>query len=172
MAPLFLSHSRIRIRTGTRMRGGVGTVRAVAALTALTALATGCRNDTAPAWEYPELGTALRSLSHDLDEDCAETDPARCLEGLDRIGVLADRAFAEVLDHKLLDRGYVAAMNDLAGARRLRLAAAHEARARRDPHYLPLRRAVHAERLAYRRLLAELESLRTAPPPGDGTQPV
>ncbi|MEV6733651.1 MULTISPECIES: hypothetical protein [unclassified Streptomyces] len=144
----------------------------MAAFAALTALATGCRNDTAPAWEYPELGTTLRSLSHHLDEGCAETAPASCVDELDRLGGLAEQAFAEVLDHKLLAGGYVAAMNDLAGARELRLAAAQEARARRDPHYLPFRHAVQAERLAYRRLLAELESLRTAPPPGDGTEPV
>ncbi|MCX5151047.1 MULTISPECIES: hypothetical protein [unclassified Streptomyces] len=171
MTPLFLSCRRVRIR----LPRGAGTVRAVAAcaaLTALTALATGCRNDTAPPWEYPELGATLRSLSHDLDEGCAETAPARCVDELDRLGVLAERAFAEVLDHKLLAGGYVAAMDDLAGARELRLAAAQEALARRDPHYLPFRQAVRAERLAYGRLLAELESLRTAPPPADGTEPV
>ncbi|MFE6846788.1 hypothetical protein [Streptomyces sp. NPDC057686] len=165
----------MRIRVRIRVRRGAGTVRAVAAfaaVTALTALVTGCRNDTAPAWEYPDLGTTLRSLSRDLDEGCTEEAPASCVDGLDRLGVLAQRAFAEVLDHRLLAGGYVAAMDDLAAARERRVAAAQEARARRDPHYLPFRHAVQAERLAYWRLLAELENLRTAPPAGDATQPV
>ncbi|MER7463382.1 hypothetical protein [Streptomyces sp. NPDC097981] len=144
----------------------------MAALAALAALTTGCRNDTAPAWGYPELGTTLKSLARGLDEDCDEQAPESCVAGLERLGVLAERAFAEVLDHKLLDGACVRAMNDLDGARELRVAAAGEARARHDPHYLPFRHAVRAERFAYRRLLAELESLRTAPPPGDGTQPV
>ncbi|MEV0411646.1 hypothetical protein AB0I68_12815 [Streptomyces sp. NPDC050448] len=144
----------------------------MAALAALAALTTGCRNDTAPAWGYPELSATLRSLSRHLDEGCTETPPASCADELDRLGVLAEQAFSEVLDHRLLDGGYLEAMNDLDGARELRVAAAREARSRHDPHYLPLRRAVLAERLAYRRLLAELESLRTAPPPGDGTEPV
>lgn len=155
-----------------RVCGGAGTIRAVAALAALAALATGCRNDTAPAWGYPELGATLSSLSRDLDEGCAETVPASCVAGLDRLGVLAERAFAEALDRELLDTGYVEAINAVDAAKQLRVAAAREARARRDPHYLPFRHAVLAERLAYRRLLAELEGLRTAPPPGDGTDPV
>ncbi|KPI12809.1 hypothetical protein OV450_0155 [Actinobacteria bacterium OV450] len=155
-----------------RVRGAGGTLRAVAVFVALGALATGCRNDTAPPWGYPELGATLRALTRDLDEGCAETAPSGCLAGLDRLGVLAERAFAQVLDHRLLDVGYVVAMHDVEGARGVRVAAAREARVRRDPHYLPLRRAVLAERLAYRRLLAALEGLRTAPPPGDGTGPV
>ncbi|MFE2143739.1 hypothetical protein ACFXA3_18725 [Streptomyces sp. NPDC059456] len=144
----------------------------MAAVAALGALATGCRNDTAPAWGYPELGATLASLSRGLDEGCAEAAPASCAAALDRLGVLAERAFAEVLDHRLLDAGYVAALHDVEGARELRVAAAREARDRHDPHHLPLRRAVLAEQLAYRRLLAALEGLRTAPPPGDGTGPV
>ncbi|MEU9304627.1 hypothetical protein [Streptomyces sp. NPDC048269] len=143
----------------------------MASIAVLVALATGCRNDAAPSWGYPELGTTLGSLSRALEEGCAGTAPASCADGLDRIDALADHAFDEVLDHRLLDDAYVEARNEVDRARELRLAAAAQARSRRDPHYLPLGRAVAAERLAYRHLLAALESVRTAPPPGDGTEP-
>ncbi|MEU7555369.1 hypothetical protein AB0B01_24015 [Streptomyces sp. NPDC044571] len=144
----------------------------MASFAVLAAFATGCRNDSAPAWGYPELRTTLGSLSRALEEGCDDTTPESCVAELDRLGELADRAFGEVLDHRLLDSRYVDAKNELDRARELRAAAAEEARARRDPHYLPFRRAVAAERLACRRLLAALESVRTAPPPGDGTEPV
>ncbi|MFB6559914.1 MULTISPECIES: hypothetical protein [unclassified Streptomyces] len=145
----------------------------MAALTACTALVAGCGGDTAPDWGYPELGKSLRSLNRDVDEACgpAET-PESCAEDLDRLTAPTERAFAQVLEHKLLDVGTVAAMNELDRARELRAAAAEEARSRQDPHHLPLARAVAAEKLAYQRLLDELERLRTAPPPGDGTDPV
>ncbi len=162
MTPCFIVRGRAR----------PGTVRAVASFAVLAAFATGCRNDTAPAWGYPELKAALASLSRALEEDCAETAPESCVDDLDRLGELAERAFAEVLDRRLLDDGCVQAMNDLDRARELRIAAAGEARSRRDPRYLPFSRAVAAERLACQRLLAALESVRTAPPPGDGTGPV
>ncbi|MFD9355697.1 hypothetical protein [Streptomyces sp. NPDC060031] len=155
-----------------RGRAGPGTVRAVASVAALMVLATGCRDDAAPAWGYPELGATLGSLSQALEKGCTETAPASCADDLDRLDVLAERAFAEVLDHRLLDAAYVEARNEVDRARELRLAAAAQARSRRDPHHLPLRRAVAAERLAYRHLLAALERVRTAPPPGDGTEPV
>lgn len=149
-----------------------GAIRAVAACAALAALVTGCRNDTAPAWGYPELKNTLRSLSEGLHEGCDETTPASCTEHLDRLGALAERAFTQVLDHELVDGGYVTALNELDGARARRAAAEGRARSGHDPHYLPFTRAVRAERLAYAHLLAELERLRTAPPPGDGTEPV
>ncbi|MER6196161.1 hypothetical protein ABT234_02105 [Streptomyces sp. NPDC001586] len=155
-----------------RGSAGPGRVRAVACAAVLVALATGCRTDTAPAWGYPELGAALGSLSRALDEDCAGQASASCSGDLDRLDALAERAFAEVLDHRLLDEAYLAARSEVDRARRLRLAAAARARSSRDPHDLPLGRAVAAERLAYRHLLAALERLRTAPPPGDGTNPV
>ncbi|WP_314245003.1 hypothetical protein [Streptomyces sp. DSM 40907] len=148
-------------------------MRALAALAACAALVAGCGNDTAPDWGYPELAKTLRSLSRDLDAACERTEtPESCAEDLDRLTAPAERAFDQVLDHKLLDAGTVAAMNGLDRARELRIAAAAEARTRQDPQYLPLARAVAAEKLAYQRLLAELERLRTAPPPGDGTDPV
>ncbi|MFJ8015552.1 hypothetical protein [Streptomyces sp. NPDC096339] len=149
-----------------------GAIRAAAACAALAALVTGCRNDTVPAWGYPELRTTLRSLSDSLDEGCDETTPASCVNHLDRLGALAERAFTQVLDHKLLDAGYVAARNELDAARARRATTAEQAVSRHDPHHPPFRRAVRAERLAYEHLLAELERLRTAPPPGDGTDPV
>ncbi|MFD9724916.1 hypothetical protein [Streptomyces sp. NPDC059072] len=144
----------------------------MAVCAALAALATGCRNDAVPAWGYPELRTTLSALSESLDEGCAETTPASCVQHLDRLGALAERAFTQVLDHKLLDDGYVAALNELDGARARRATAARQALSRRDPHYPPFTRAVRAERRAYEHLLAELERLRTAPPAGDGTDPV
>lgn len=155
-----------------RGRAGPGTLRAVASAAVLVALAAGCRNDAAPSWGYPELGATLRSMSRTLEEGCAGTVPESCADALDRLDALAERAFAEVLDHRLLDDAYVGARHEVDRARRLRLAAAAQARSRRDPHYLPLGRAVAAERLAYRHLLAALERVRTAPPPGDGTEPV
>ncbi|MFB6614877.1 hypothetical protein ACIGFK_17855 [Streptomyces sp. NPDC085524] len=154
------------------MRVRPGAVGAVAACAALAALMTGCRNDAVPAWGYPELRTTLRSLSAVLEEGCDETAPASCAKHLDRLDALAERAFTQVLDHKLLDGGYVAALNELDDARARRAAAAGQAPSRHDPHHLPFRRAVQAERRAYEHLLAELERLRTAPPPGDGTEPV
>lgn len=148
-------------------------MRAVAALTACTALVAGCGGEAAPDWGYPELGKSLRSLSRDVDGACGRTEtPESCAEDLDRLTAPAERAFAQVLEHKLLDVDTVAEMNALDRARELRVAAAEEARSRQDPHHLPLARAVAAEKLAYQRLLDELERLRTAPPPGDGTDPV
>ncbi|MFF4388006.1 hypothetical protein ACFY0G_14665 [Streptomyces sp. NPDC001552] len=148
-------------------------MRAVAALTACTALVAGCGGDPAPDWGYPELGKGLRSLSRAVDGACGRTEtPESCAEDLDRLTAPTERAFAQVLEHELLDVGTVAAMNELDRARELRVAAAEEARSRQDPHHLPLARAVTAEKLAYQRLLDELERLRTAPPPGDGTDPV
>nr|WSX47993.1 hypothetical protein OG409_02930 [Streptomyces sp. NBC_00974] len=141
----------------------------MASVAALAALATGCRNDAEPAWGYPDLRATLRSLTRALEERCgAET----CAEDLDRLNALAERAFTEALDHRLLDDAYVEARNRVDRARHLRLAAAAQARSLRDPHYPPLERAQEAERLAYRQLLAALETLRTAPPPGEGTGPV
>ncbi|MFD9617645.1 hypothetical protein ACFWB2_10205 [Streptomyces virginiae] len=156
-----------------RMCPGAATMRAVAALAACTALMAGCGDDTAPDRAYPELATTLRALSHDLDEACGRTEtPESCAQDLDRLTAPTERAFAQVLDHKLLDVGTVDAMNALDRARELRAAAAREARSRQDPHHLPLARAVAAEKRAYQNLLAELERLRTAPPPGDRTDPV
>ncbi|MFK0258528.1 hypothetical protein [Streptomyces sp. NPDC090445] len=149
-----------------------GAVRAVASVAVLAAVATGCRNDTAPSWGYPDLKATLGSLSRALDEGCAGTAPERCADDLDRLGPLADRAFGQALEHRLLDAGYVDAVTDLARARELRVATAADARAGRDPRYTPFRRAVAAERIAYRHLLAALERVRTAPPPADGTDPV
>ncbi|MEU9162114.1 hypothetical protein AB0D29_17790 [Streptomyces sp. NPDC048424] len=158
-----------------RGSAGPGRVRAVACAAVLVALATGCRADTAPAWGYPELGATLGSLSRALDESCAGQAPASCSDDLDRLHALAERAFGEVLEHRLLDDAYLAAGNEVDRARGLRLAAAAKARSPHDPHDPhdpPLGRALAAERLAYRHLLAALERLRTAPPPGDGTDPV
>ncbi|MEU4729779.1 hypothetical protein [Streptomyces sp. NPDC023588] len=142
------------------------------ALTVLAACATACRNDTVPAWGYPELKATTTSISRALAEPCDEATPASCVDGLDRLGVLAEAAFGEVLDHELLDAGYVDATNGAARAKALRVAAARQARAHDDPHHLPFRRAVEAERRAYERLLAELRSVCSAPPPGDGLEPV
>ncbi|MGW0391044.1 hypothetical protein ACWDYJ_09090 [Streptomyces sp. NPDC003042] len=144
----------------------------MASVAVLVALATGCRNDATPAWGYPELGATLGSMSRALEEGCDGTAPESCADDLDRLDALAQRAFAEVLDHQLLDDAYLEARNEVDRARELRLAAAAHARSHGDPHYLPLGRAVAAERLAYRNLLAALERIRTAPPPGDGTEPV
>ncbi|MGW6842429.1 hypothetical protein [Streptomyces sp. NPDC054958] len=156
-----------------RVCAGAATMRAVAAVAACTALLAGCGNDTAPDRGYPELAKILRSLSRDLDEACGRTEsPESCAQDLDQLMAPTERAFAQVLDHKLLDGAAVAARDELDRARELRVAAAREARSRQDPGDLPLARAVTAEKLAYRRLLAELERLRTAPPPGDGTDPV
>lgn len=157
---------------GVPGRKGPGTVRAVASVAVLVFLATGCGNGTAPAWGYPELGATLASLSRALDEGCGAAAPERCAEDLDRLGVLADRAFAQVLDHRLLDAAYVDARNEVERTSEVRRAAAVRARSRRDPQHLPLVRALAAERLAYRHLLAALERLRAAPPPGEGTQAV
>ncbi|WP_405828585.1 hypothetical protein [Streptomyces sp. NBC_00105] len=159
-------------RSTARGSAGQGRVRAVACAAVLVALAPGCRNDAAPAWGYPELGATVRSLSRALDEGCAGQGPASCSDDLDRLDALAERALAEVLDQRLLDDAYVAATNEVRRTRRLRLAAAAQARSRRDPHHPPLARAVAAEVLAYRHLLTALERVRTAPPPGDGTDPV
>ncbi|MFD6970129.1 hypothetical protein [Streptomyces sp. NPDC059949] len=158
----------------TTRRGGAGrgTVRAAACVAVLMAVATGCRNDTAPAWGYPELGATLGSLARTLEEGCAGAAPEHCAGHLDRLDALAARAFAEVLDHRLLDDAYVRARTGVHRARELRLAASARARSLRDPHHPPLVRAVAAERLAYRRLLTALERVRAAPPPGDGTRPV
>ncbi len=158
--------------TTGRGRPGPGTVRAVVCVAVLMSVATGCRNDAAPAWGYPELGATLRSLSRALEEGCAGTAPEHCGGHLDRLDALADRAFAEVLDHRLLDDAYVGVRREVDRARERRLAAAARTRSLGDPHDLFLARAVAAERLAYRHLLTALERLRTAPPPGDGTQPV
>lgn len=155
-----------------RGRAGQGTVRAVASVAMLVALATGCRNDATPAWGYPELDATMGSLSRALEETCDGTASDGCADDLDRLDALAKRAFAEVLDHRLLDAGYVEARSEVDRAREFRLAAAAQARSPRDPNYLPFVRAVAAERLAYRRLLAELERVRTTPPPGDGMAPV
>ncbi|WP_327417952.1 hypothetical protein [Streptomyces sp. NBC_01233] len=155
-----------------RASAGPGRVRTVACAALLLALATGCRNDAAPAWGYPDLGATVRSLSRALGEGCAGKAPANCSDDLDRLDALAERAFSEVLDHRLLDDAYVAAWNEVRRTRQLRLAAAAQARSRRDPHHPPLARAVAAEELAYRHLLAALERVRTAPPAGDGTDPV
>ncbi|MFD9408133.1 hypothetical protein ACFWBN_14100 [Streptomyces sp. NPDC059989] len=165
MTPFRISHRRVR----------AGTIRAAASMASvatLAAFATACRNDTAPAWGYPELKATLGSFSRALDAPCDEAAPATCADELDRLGTLADLALGEVLDHRLLDPGCVEAKTALDRARALRAAAAGQALARRDPHHPPFRRAVVAERLAYERLLAALESVRTAPPPGDGTEPV
>ncbi|WP_404961567.1 hypothetical protein [Streptomyces sp. 147326] len=155
-----------------RGSAGPGRFRAVACAAVLVALATGCRNDAAPAWGYPELGATVRSLSRALEEGCAGQAPSSCSDDLDRLDVLAERAFAEVLDHRLLDDAYVTAGNEVRRTRQLRLAAAAQARSRRDPHHPPLARAIAAEELAYRHLLAELERVRTAPPQREGTDPV
>lgn len=172
MTPVLPPRGRVRARSG-RIRAGAALAGAFAALVGLV---TGCgTEDAAPAWGYPELRTTLRSFSRalqDLEEGCDETTPASCVDDLDRLHVLADRAFAQVLDHKLLDREYVEAVNALDKARRLRLTAAEEARSGNDPHAFPFRHAVLAEWLGYEHLLAQLERLRTAPPPGDGTEPV
>ncbi|MCX5308672.1 hypothetical protein OG304_35400 [Streptomyces sp. NBC_00160] len=145
----------------------------MAALAACTALVAGCGNDTAPDRGYPELGKALGSLSRGLDEACAETDtPESCAEDLDTLAAPTERAFTQVLEHKLLDAGAVEAMDELDRARELRVTAAREARARQDPRDPELAHAVAAEKRAYQRLLTELERLRTAPPPGDGTDSV
>ncbi|MFJ4776105.1 hypothetical protein [Streptomyces sp. NPDC088762] len=150
-----------------------GTLRAIASVASLAALATACRNDTAPAWGYPELHARLGSLSRALETPCDESAPASCAAALDRLGTLADLALAEVLDHRLLDPRCAEAVSALDRARALRATAAGQARARRDPHHPPLRRAVAAERRAYERLLAALQRVRTAPPPADGaTDPV
>ncbi|MFJ6479495.1 MULTISPECIES: hypothetical protein [unclassified Streptomyces] len=158
-----------------RRCAGPATLRAAAALAALaacTALVAGCGGDSGPDRAYPELGTSLRSLSRDLDGACGRTQtPEGCAEDLDRLTAPTERAFAQALEHELLDVAVVAAMNELDRARELRAAAAEEARSRQDPHHLPLARVVAAEKHAYQRLLDELERLRTAPPPGDGTDP-
>ncbi|MFD7626624.1 hypothetical protein ACFV7Q_11425 [Streptomyces sp. NPDC059851] len=170
---------RFPTRGRTAPGGAARAVASVASVAVLAAFAAGCRDDTAPPWGYPDLGTTLATLSRVLEEGCDESTPESCVDDLDRLGALADRAFGQVLEHRLLDApapahggGYVDAVNAVHRARGLRIAAAADARARRDPHHPPFKRAVAAERLAYARLLAALERVRTAPPPGDGTQPV
>ncbi|MFE5681137.1 hypothetical protein ACFQ7B_40845 [Streptomyces erythrochromogenes] len=172
---------RPRPRTATARSLALALCLAAAALTA------GCRDDTAPAWEYPRLAATLNSLSAALAQDCATPDPGQCAAGLDHLDTLARRAFTEVLDHRLLDQACLAAESEVRRARTLRLAATAQAQAqaqaqeqgqgqaRRDPRHPALeqaRRAVAAERAAYRRLLAALEKVRTTPPPGAQTQPL
>ncbi|MEV6683304.1 hypothetical protein AB0N09_41620 [Streptomyces erythrochromogenes] len=189
-------------RPRTRLRtAAVRSLALAVCLTATAALTAGCRDDTAPAWEYPRLAAALNALSAALAQDCAAPDPGHCAAGLDRLDTLARRAFTEVLDHRLLDQACLAAESEVRRARTLRLAAtarAHEqaqaqaqaqaqpqtqpqgqaqgqAQGRQDPRHPALeqaRRAVAAEQAAYRRLLAALEKVRTTPPPGAQTQPV
>ncbi|WP_327308837.1 hypothetical protein OG730_39570 [Streptomyces sp. NBC_01298] len=154
------------------MRRGPWPVRAAASVAVLVFLATGCRNDTAPAWGYPELGATLGSLSRALDEGCSGAAPERCAEDLDRLDVLLERAFAQVLDHRLVDAASVDARDEVDRTRGLRRAAAVRARALRDPHHPPLDEALAAERLACRALLAALEHVRAVPPPDEGTRPV
>ncbi|MBZ9593648.1 hypothetical protein K7B06_00850 [Streptomyces erythrochromogenes] len=154
---------------------------ALAVCLAVTALATGCRDDTAPAWDHPRLAATLNSLSTALAQGCATPDPAHCADRLDRLGTLARRAFTEVLDHRLLDQACLDAESDVRRARTLRLAATTTARSPapdrspdrspQDPRRLALARAVAAEQAAYRRLLAALEKVRTTPPPGAATGP-
>ncbi|MFD8887255.1 hypothetical protein ACFV0H_32865 [Streptomyces erythrochromogenes] len=183
-----------RTRTRTRTRPRTRTVRSLAlavCLAAAAALTAGCRDDTAPAWEYPRLAATLNALSTALAQGCATPDPDHCAAGLDRLDTLARRAFTEVLDHRLLDQACLAAESEVRRARTLRLAATAQARkqeqaqkqeqgqgqgqARQDPRHPALeqaRRAVAAEQAAYRRLLAALEKVRTAPPPGAATRPL
>ncbi|MFD9084791.1 hypothetical protein [Streptomyces erythrochromogenes] len=170
----------------TRPRPRTATARSLAlavCLAAAAALTAGCRDDTAPAWEYPRLAATLNSLSAALTQDCATPDPGQCAAGLDHLDTLARRAFTEVLDHRLLDQACLAAESEVRRARTLRLAATARAQeqaqaqgqARRDPRHPALeqaRRAVAAEQAAYRRLLAALEKVRTTPPPGAQTQPL
>ncbi|MGW6708140.1 hypothetical protein ACWGDE_25055 [Streptomyces sp. NPDC054956] len=159
-------------RPAVRGRAAPGTARAVASVAVLLFLATGCRSDSAPAWGYPELGATLGSLSRALEEGCDGPTPESCARDLDRLDLLVDRAFADLLDHRLLDSAYVDARNEVERTRALRIAATERARAHRDPYFPPLGRAVAAERLAYRHLLAAMEKVRATPPPGDGTEPV
>ncbi|MFJ9944155.1 hypothetical protein [Streptomyces erythrochromogenes] len=173
-----------RPRPRTRPRARTATVRRLAlavCLTAAAALTAGCRDDTTPAWEYPRLAATLDSLSAALAQGCATPDPDHCAARLDRLDTLARRAFAEVLDHRLLDQACLTAESEVRRARTLRLAATAQAQAqgqgqvRQDPRHPALeqaRRAVAAEQAAYRRLLAALENVRTAPPPGVPAQPV
>ncbi|MFJ2598474.1 hypothetical protein [Streptomyces erythrochromogenes] len=167
---------RPRLRTAT-----VRSLALAACLAAAAALTAGCRDDTAPAWEYPRLAATLNSLSAALAQGCATPDPGQCAAGLDRLDTLARRAFTEVLDHRLLDQACLTAESEVRRARTLRLAATATAtaqaqgQARQDPRHPALeqaRRAVAAEQAAYRRLLAALEKVRTAPPPGAQTQPL
>ncbi|MGW9068819.1 hypothetical protein ACWGQT_05160 [Streptomyces yangpuensis] len=158
---------------------------ALAVCLAVTALVTGCRDDTAPAWDYPRLAATLNALSTALAQGCATPDPAHCADRLDRLDTLARRAFTEVLDHRLLDQACLDAESDVRRARTLRLAATTTARSPapaqspdrspdrspQDPRRLALARAVAAEQAAYRRLLAALEKVRTTPPPGAATGP-
>ncbi|MFD7256731.1 hypothetical protein [Streptomyces sp. NPDC059874] len=144
----------------------------MASVAVLVAVATGCRNDATPAWGYPELEATLGSLSRAVEEACRGKAPGSCADDLDGLAALAERAFAEVLDHRLLDAAFVDARSDVGRTREFRLTAEAQARSRRDPHYVPFERAVAAERLAYRRLLVELERVRATPPPGDGMEPV
>ncbi|MFZ3467811.1 hypothetical protein ACODT3_38330 [Streptomyces sp. 4.24] len=144
----------------------------MASVAVLLLLTSGCRNDAAPAWGYPKLGVTLGALSRALEEACGGKAPADCADDLDRIDVLVEPVFAEVLDHRLLDDAYVEARTEVDRARELRLVAEVRARSRRDPYDRALARAVAAERLAYRHLLAALRAVRAAPPAGDGTAPV
>ncbi|MFE7099072.1 hypothetical protein [Streptomyces erythrochromogenes] len=178
----------------TRPRPRTAAVRSLAlavCLATAAALTAGCRDDTTPAWEYPRLAATLNALSAALAQGCPTPDPDHCAARLDRLDILARRAFTEVLDHRLLDQACLEAESEVHRARTLRLAATARAqeqaqeqvqgqtqtqeRARQDPHHPALeqaRRAVAAEQAAYRRLLAALEKVRTTPPPGAHTQPV
>ncbi|MFE1832007.1 hypothetical protein [Streptomyces yangpuensis] len=179
-------HPRNRNRTRARARTGrTAAVRALALAVCLTltALATGCRDETAPAWDYPRLAATLNALSTALAQGCATPDPAHCADRLDRLDTLARRAVTEVLDHRLLDQACLDAESDVRRARTLRLAATitarspaqarspAPARSPQDPRRLALAQAVAAEQAAYRRLLAALEKVRTTPPPGAETGP-
>ncbi|THA74831.1 hypothetical protein [Streptomyces sp. A0592] len=173
-------------RTRTRTRTAAVHSLALAACLAAAALTAGCRDDTAPAWEYPRLAATLNTLSTALAQGCATPDPDHCAAGLDRLDTLARRAFTEVLDHRLLDQACLEAESEVRRARTLRLAATAHARQHaqthaqaqgqgQDPRHPALeqaRRAVAAEQAAYRRLLAALEKVRATPPPGAPTQPV
>ncbi|MEU6312642.1 hypothetical protein [Streptomyces sp. NPDC047014] len=153
-------------------RPRAGPARSAGLLALLAALAAGCAPATAPDRGYPELGRTLGALSRALEDGCDTTRPAGCAQELDRLRAISDRAFAQVLHHRLLDPRYLDAREALHRARETRLAAAREARARRDPRHPPLWRAVAAERRAYRELLTALEATRSTPPPGQGTDPV
>ncbi|MFJ7781010.1 hypothetical protein [Streptomyces yangpuensis] len=175
-----------RTRTG---RAAAVRALALAVCLAATALTTGCRDDTAPAWDHPRLAATLNALSTALAQGCATPDPDHCAAGLDHLDTLARRAFTEVLDHRLLDQACLDAESDVRRARTLRLAAAVTARSPaptrspaparspepapslQDPRRLALARAVAAEQAAYRRLLAALEKVRATPPPDAATGP-
>ncbi|GAA3283929.1 hypothetical protein [Streptomyces lavendulae] len=146
---------------------------ALGAIAVLVLAVSGCKNETAPEWGYPKLDTTLGRYRQELASSCDGAITPPCQAKLARLEKLAELAFGEVLDHRLLDDGYIGALNEVAKAKERRIAAVRQDISGDDPDYTSMRQAVvAAEIAAYRQMLMELERVRVTPPSGDGSSPV